>query len=303
MPATWALLLLNAVIFFLDKNGWLGAQDLFIKYNEGIWAGQFWRLLSAVFVHRSLPHFLINSFALYCFGTILEAFIGSKRLLLLYLFSGIIGNLFSVLLNPNPSVGASGAVFGLVGGLCLFAWQNRMHLPRKHLFMLLLALVPFLLVNQVFGAPQAGIDSAAHLGGFVGGAFVAWILNVQVSRRPTLLSMPLRLAFFTGFLVVLCYCALQPNPSSWKWHLTEGDRLLKAGKAHSALNEYLKAREILPLKKEIHIRLAAIYTELGNMEKACETWRVVLELDPRNQTAREELRKLDVLLDGGGHDY
>jgi rhomboid protease GluP len=292
MPATWGLIILSAALFLLDKSGRLDLITPLAKYNEEIWNGQVWRFLSAVFVHRSLTHFLINCFALYCFGTILEALAGPKKLLIIYVFSGIIGNLLSVICNPDPSAGASGAIFGLVGGLSLFAWQNRMHLPRKHLFMLLLALIPFLLVNQVFGGSQQGIDSAAHLGGFAGGAFTAWILNVQVGRRPTLLSMPLRLAFFTGFLVILCYCAMQPNPSSWKWHLSQGDRLLREGKAHSALQEYLRARELQPLRKEIHVRLAAVYTELGVLDRACSAWRTILELDPSNSTARYQLDKM-----------
>lgn len=293
MPLLYGILLVNTLLLILQLSGVFHPLPLLAKYNEAVWKGQIWRLFTAVFVHTNFWHFLVNVFALYCFGSILEGFIGPWRLLLLYLVSGVIGNLFSLLTNPHPSTGASGAVFGLVGGLCLFTWQNRTHLPRRQILMLLLALIPFLLYNQIFGFSRQDIDTAAHLGGLAGGACLAWVMNIQVGRRPTLLSTPIRVSFFLGFLVLLSYCALQPNKDTWRWHLLSGDRELKAGKVHSALQEYQRARELDPARAEIYVRLAAVYTELGIYEKARGAWRTVLVLDPGNPTARRQVRRLD----------
>jgi len=292
MPVTCFILIINTILFLFEISEILHPINILAKYNENIWAGEYWRIITSIFIHKSFFHFFINSVAIYCFGMILESFIGRWKFLAQYLLSGIFGNLFSLLFNDKPSIGASGAIWGLIGGLAVFVWQNRMHLPGKHIAMILLALVPFIAYNQIFGFNLEGIDEMAHLGGFAGGCLVAWIINVNIAVKSGLFSRQMRLVLGSAVFILLSYFALKPNQESWKWHLFLGDKKIHEGKVHSAIQEYLLAQKIEPGKLDIYIRLAAVYTELKEYDKAMDAWNKVLCIDPGNPTAREQLKKI-----------
>jgi len=95
------------------------------KINELIRAGQVWRLLTPVLLHASIPHILFNMYALLVIGVGLERYFGHGRYLLLYVLGGFTGNVLSFLLSSGYSVGASTAIFGLIGAEGVFLYQNR----------------------------------------------------------------------------------------------------------------------------------------------------------------------------------
>lgn len=144
--------------------------------KQALAAGELYRLFSVTLVHANLIHLLLNMYFLYLLGPIVERAWGAAWFGLFYLATAAAASTASFLVSPNISVGASGAVFGLVGVLIaatrvhhpVFDRQGRAIVPQ---------LVTIVAINLVFGFVMAGIDNAAHIGGLVAGlwlgAFVA----------------------------------------------------------------------------------------------------------------------------------
>ena len=142
------------------------------KINEAIIAGELWRILTPVFLHASLWHILFNMYALFVIGPALEQFYGRARFVLLYFVSGIAGNVVSFYLSPNPSVGASTALFGLISAQAVFIYRNRQFFGGRARSMLGSTLM-IVVVNLMLGLTP-GIDNWGHMGGLLGGLAFAW---------------------------------------------------------------------------------------------------------------------------------
>ena len=160
-------MLSTQVLFFL------GAQ-----VNGQVWAnGEYWRLLAAAFLHIGLMHLAFNGWALYILGRDVEAFLGTPRFVIIYLFAGLFGNVAYYLLGDNVlSAGASGAIFGLIGAEAAFFLRNRKLLGspgRQRLTNLAILIV----INLVFGFAGTGINNLAHLGGLFAGVALALALT------------------------------------------------------------------------------------------------------------------------------
>jgi rhomboid protease GluP len=144
-----------------------------MKVNDLIVGGQFWRLITPMFLHGSLLHIGFNMYALFALGPGLESYYGHGRYLALYLLSGFAGNVISFLFSGNPSLGASTAIFGLIGAEAVFLYRNRRILGS--MAQRALGNVVFIIViNLMFGAATPGIDNWGHMGGLLGGTFFAW---------------------------------------------------------------------------------------------------------------------------------
>jgi len=141
--------------------------------------GQSWRLLTSLFLHGSMLHLAFNMLALWQVGQLVERIFGSVRFVGLYLLSGIAGGLASVLWNPHVnSVGASGAIFGIIGGLFAFIGRQNSGVPPTVVADLRGAIGPFLLFNIAAGFLYPHTDNAAHLGGLAGG----WLAGHLLAR-------------------------------------------------------------------------------------------------------------------------
>lgn len=155
-----------------------------MKINEYIIAGEFWRLITPVLLHGSILHILFNMYALYILGRGLEQQFGHARFLLLYLVTAFTGNVLSFLITPNPSLGASTAIFGIVAAEGVFVYQNR-ELFGGNARAILSNTFLIVFLNLTLGATTTGIDNWGHLGGLLGGIAFAWfagpLLNVQPS--------------------------------------------------------------------------------------------------------------------------
>lgn len=162
-------LLQNLSELFLgyDLLFYLGA-----KVNPFIMKGQLWRLITPAVLHASLIHIGFNMYALYSLGPSLERIFGDWAFIALYLLGAIWGNTLSFFLSPNPSLGASTAIFGLIAAQGVYIYKNRLMLGQaaRPLLMNILMVV---LVNLILGL-SPGIDNWAHIGGLLGGLFFAW---------------------------------------------------------------------------------------------------------------------------------
>jgi rhomboid protease GluP len=181
-PVTWTLLALNIGIFLLmwwQRRGIVDPGGVFESLQLVQWGsnvgrltvgGQWWRLFTSMFLHGSLLHLGFNMVVLYQAGQLAERIFGSLRFTGLYVIAGLCGSLASVLWNPFVnSVGASGALFGLVGGLLAFIRREHSGVPPTVVKDLQGSLLPFLLFNIVAGFIYPHTDNAAHIGGLVGG--------------------------------------------------------------------------------------------------------------------------------------
>lgn len=154
------------------------------KENGLIDAGQYWRLLGAMFLHANLIHIFFNSFALYALGPESERIYGTPRFLALYFLAGIGGSVASYLLSPAPAVGASGAIFGLIGGLGVFYYLNRATLGEFGRAQLQ-SMVAIAVINLIIGFSSAGvIDNWGHLGGLIAGTLAALALAPRLTLDP-----------------------------------------------------------------------------------------------------------------------
>ncbi len=191
---TWWLLGLNIAFWVLAKGyglwlaegglstAYLNAEQLSfftgMKYNPAIAEGDWWRLLSAQFVHLDILHLLFNGYGIYILGKFFERAYGARRMLVLYALSGTAGSMASYLINTTPAGGASGAVYGLVGGLIVFGVKYRDWLPREVSRALTLGLVPWVVLSLGVGFIEAiPMDNAAHIGGLLTGALAAALMQ------------------------------------------------------------------------------------------------------------------------------
>ena len=148
----------------------------FCVYGPLIRLGEYYRLLTGIFLHGDIFHLLFNCYALYIIGSQMESFMGKGKYLVIYLFSGLIGSLASIALNGDtPSVGASGAIFGLMGSMLYFGYHYRVYLGN----VLKSQLIPLIMINLVLGAITPGIDNYAHIGGLIGGILMTISLGVK----------------------------------------------------------------------------------------------------------------------------
>lgn len=187
-PPTFSRILIgiNLVVFlltiiygYLVFGVWNGPEDLRVlvgmgaKFNPLIMEGQYWRLLTAMFLHIGVIHLLFNLYALYALGPMVEGYFGHGRFLAIYFLGGLCGSLASYAFSPAVSAGASGAIFGLAGALTVYFLKYRDNFGQQGRAILQNMLV-VIAINLVFGMTMRGIDNWGHIGGLVGGAVVAW---------------------------------------------------------------------------------------------------------------------------------
>ncbi len=183
---TISIILINFVILVSIEA--LGGPTIYnlLKFG-GQWGplvtnGEWYRIVTAMFVHAGWLHLLFNMYALYYLGLLVENIYGSSKFLVVYFVSGVVGNLLSQLFYYSvPSVGASGAIFGLVG-LLLAATYFRKDFPSTLKRSLLISLLPMVIFNIAYGfIPGTDINNAAHLGGFATGLVLGYFIPARRS--------------------------------------------------------------------------------------------------------------------------
>lgn len=156
------------------------------KRSDMIMEGrQLYRLLTPIFLHGGIGHLMANSYSLKSMGINVERAFGQPRMVAVYLVSGIMGNVMSAIQSPNPAVGASGAIFGLVGAYYTFLSRNQ-DLFGSTADMQKGALIETIGINLLLGQVNPMIDNWGHIGGFIGGVGMAWLIGpkLYVARIP-----------------------------------------------------------------------------------------------------------------------
>lgn len=146
------------------------------KFNPLIVEGEWWRLITPVFLHIGWMHLLMNSVILYYLGTQLESLLGAWRFALIYLMSALSGNLASFAFNQSISAGASTALFGLFG---VALYLGKVYTGNPAVQQMAKSFGTLILINLVFGFFSSSIDLAGHIGGLAGGYLIATAISVK----------------------------------------------------------------------------------------------------------------------------
>lgn len=179
---TRILIALNIIMFLVTMFN----EEIFsllVVWNKGIIKyGQYYRLITGTFLHANIVHLFFNMSALNSIGSQLEGFIGRTKFIIVYLLSGIVGSLLSVALHSTEfvGVGASGAIFGLLGSLLYFGYHYRVYLGQ----VMQSQIIPIILVNLAIGFMFTNIDNYAHIGGLIGGLTAT--MGLGIAHKSTL---------------------------------------------------------------------------------------------------------------------
>ena len=175
---TYVLIAINVLLYFVPiftdcYDSILEKYSIFAPY---IREGEIYRLFTGIFLHANIVHLAFNCYALYILGSQLESFLGKVKYLIIYLFSGICGALFSMIFGGNvASIGASGAIFGLMGSLLYFGYHYKVYLGN----VIKSQIIPLIILNLTIGFITIGIDNAAHVGGLIGGSLITVALGIK----------------------------------------------------------------------------------------------------------------------------
>ncbi len=201
-PLIIALIIINVAVFvwevasgaFLDPKSMIESGAAAANHinplaagaliRERVLAGEWWRMITATFLHGSPDHLIGNMVALFIVGMACEHAFGAAKTAAIYLGSGLAGTAFSLATGPGPSVGASGAIFGVLAAVVVMLYKNqdRFYVRDKRIGFVLAAWAAWQLL---IGFTSPFIDNFAHLGGMTGGAIAALLLTPTLTARET----------------------------------------------------------------------------------------------------------------------
>lgn len=201
---TYVILAINVFLFILlEIQGGSTSTDVLIrfgaKYNPAILDGEWWRIISSVFLHIGMLHLIMNMLALHVVGSLVEQIYGNMRFIIIYLLAGVVGGVTSFAYSPQVAAGASGAIFGLFGALLYFGLNHR----RIFFQTMGWNVIGVILFNIGFGFMVPQIDNSAHIGGLFGGFVAAAI--VYFPKKKQLLHQLLASFLFISITIMIIW--------------------------------------------------------------------------------------------------
>ena len=183
--ATYAIIGICVVMAVLTQGGgsFETSYRFGARYAPAIAAGDWWRLITPIFLHGGIFHIGFNMFAVYTYGPGLERAFGIARFIALFLAAGFLGNALGFFAGDigRLSVGASGAVFGVFGAWAVYFYRRRRSDARAE--QMLRGLGGLIAINLLFGFVVNFVDNWAHIGGLIGGAIIGFALDQGSTRR------------------------------------------------------------------------------------------------------------------------
>jgi membrane associated rhomboid family serine protease/Tfp pilus assembly protein PilF len=297
MVVTQAIFGINVAVFIamalagvsmLDNPSWQDLVHWGANFGPLTVSGQWWRLLTCVFVHGGLLHIAFNMWCLWDLGRLAESVYGHWTFAVVYLITGLSASLASVIWNPIVlSVGASGAIFGIAGALIASFYLGEFSMPRAEMTGMLRSVVVFVGYNLFFGAVIARTDNAAHIGGLLMGLLLgALIAKVAPGHDDHLRRIAVLLV---GVLVVLGAGMWVRRAHAYMQYGRSGVEFLQPGKADEGIAELQKSVRLRPNFAPAHETLADAYIDKRDFDNAAAELRRVIVLSPRNEKAHYEL--------------
>ena len=301
MPVTQGIFGINVAVFVamslavgvtvLGDPAWMQLSvRLGANYGPYTIGGQWWRLLTCVFIHGGLLHIAFNMWCLWNLGRLAESVYGHWTFGAVYLIAGLgasLGSLIWHASHPVPSVGASGAIFGIAGALIASFYLGEFSLPRAAISGMLRSVVTFVGYNLVFGAIAASVDNAAHVGGLLMGLLLGALI-AKVAPAPDDIPRRVGVLLVGVALVVVGALGLQ-HSQEYLLHGQSGVDLLGQGKTEQGIAELQKSVKLRPNFAPAHAALARAYVAKHDFENAAAEMEHVIELSPRSEDARFRL--------------
>lgn len=298
--ATWGLILVNVLTYLalwqelsIDTKGIYNALIAYGALDPArVWSGELWRLFSALFLHAGLLHVGFNLFVLFQIGRLLEPALGTSRFLMVYLISGVVGFACSLLWHSTLVLGASAAVFGLIGAMLavMLVAPRQLFQPRlvkSLVFFVVLNVSVGVVLNQV-SSLEGMVDNAAHLGGLVCGFLFGLAFSkdaLQNWLRNTPYSLPhfvpaLALGLVTLGSLGLISTAIRPSFMP-QYHLLVGQQALLEGRLEEAMQAQQHLRELPGSLALADLLLGRIMSAKGDKKDAEKQFEKALAgLDP-----------------------
>ena len=275
---------------------------------------EYWRLLTSMFVHGGLIHVGANMYFFWNLGPIAERIYGRFRYLWIYLLTGLASSVASLAIHPyTVSVGASGAIFGVVGALVFPFYRKRVVLPPPAMKAMMRNLVMIIVVNLLIGAAVPMIDNSAHVGGLLMGLLLGFVITYfavtvdEVQQVFPKVAAVAAIAIATGFVSVQhlyhdriiaaqAYMALKngdiqtaterakiaiaKNPKDVNAHAILAEAYFTNKQYPDAVREYQAAYALDPKDPDLAGQLGAAYLATSQFAEAEQTLRQALQADP-----------------------
>ena len=174
--ATYVMIALNVAVFVGARSSVQAQSDL-ILFGPAVADGDYWRLITSGFLHVEITHILLNMLSLFWLGRMIEPALGHARFVAIYFVALLGGSLGVMILSPgDPTLGASGAIYGLLGAAIVMARNRNISLIQS-------GLLPILALNFIFTLSVPGISLGGHLGGLIGGLVATFVVEQFSMRR------------------------------------------------------------------------------------------------------------------------
>lgn len=255
--------------------------------------GQWWRLLTAMFVHIGLVHLALNMWCLWQLGLLAEYLYGPKTFLALYMMSGLAASIVSLARNPLVvSAGASGAIFGIAGALIATLYLGKLAAPRGAWRTSLISLVAFAGYNLAFGFLARGIDIGAHIGGLVSGLLLGSVLSVDFRQQAPRLSR-MRPMVFPAFAIMLVAGTVAVRYAHMPVvRLEHAEQQLRKGDTAGAVRELTEVVKDRPNYVPAWMLLGNAYLRMRQDSQAEAAFQRAAQLNPKNPAVLAQLGAL-----------
>lgn len=278
------------LMFLIDKSLDFSVSTLIdfgAKYNPLIADGQYYRLITPMFLHSDLTHLLFNMYALNIFGRNIELIYGKSKFIVIYLIAGIFGTLGSFIFSSSVAVGASGAIFGLLGSY-FYLYVSK---PKAFNRSFLKNLLAILGINLVFGIVVPNIDNWAHVSGLVGGFIISWAVGIKgekvLTPKRVLVQVLVVVIIFTSL-----FTGIKLTQNSAVFYIHKGEAYLQENDIDAAEIQFKNGLSTNEHTEIFHYYLGHISLAKGDNENAKYHFQKAVEIDPRLTEAREVLDEL-----------
>jgi len=288
---TLVILGINVVVFLLMTfaGGSTNPEvllDFGASFSPYFRRGEYWRLVMPMFLHIGWLHLIVNSYALFILGPILERVYGYGRFALLYVAAGMGSSALSMSLSRNIAAGASGAIFGIAGAMLVAGYLHRELIPPRWGRVLGRGILPFIVLNLILGFWIKGIDYWGHLGGLLTGMVLAALIPPP-AHDPTLQfsdTQPSQAIIVLPVIVVALAMASTAQHYAASRDVTrllrEGERFRAVHQDAKALERFQAAAQRLPRDEHPHEMMGALYLREQQFDKAIQEYSEAVRLSP-----------------------
>jgi len=279
------------LMFFIDKSFDFSVHTLIefgAKYNPMIASGQYYRLVTSMFLHSDITHLLFNMYALNILGKNIELVYGKIRFIIIYLLSGIFGGLGSFIFSKSVAVGASGAIFGLLGAY-LYLYLSKPHVFSSRYLKNLLSIIG---INLLFGIIVPNIDNWAHICGLIGGFIISYSIGIRgekIFSFKKILGQVLTIVLICTSL----FTGISLNQDSWEYNLYKGEKYLEQNKINEAELQFMNGLSKNDNIEIFHYYLGHISLVKEDQQKAKYHFQKAVEINSEFTEAKEMLDKID----------